>query len=224
MKTLIFGIVLIVLLGVAGFFYRNVMESAGAPEPVACTMDAKICPDGSAVGRVGPSCAFEACPPPNAEVPPFAFVLPAGYRANDQALGSDPTLLAAFEKSALGDGPSHAIVIRSFPIPAGKTDEDVIVEETLFETSGMGAESIDQFTEETIGGKPFYKVVVERFEAQVHSLYYLPSPAGVVYRFEVLERDVTEWTDPSLVVEELPEHAAFREMLRALEVAANQGG
>ena len=31
-------------------------------EPVACTMDAKICPDGSAVGRIGPDCEFAACP------------------------------------------------------------------------------------------------------------------------------------------------------------------
>jgi len=31
-------------------------------EPVACTMEAKICPDGSAVGRVGPNCEFTACP------------------------------------------------------------------------------------------------------------------------------------------------------------------
>lgn len=30
--------------------------------PVACTMDAKICPDGSAVGRVGPRCEFAPCP------------------------------------------------------------------------------------------------------------------------------------------------------------------
>lgn len=30
--------------------------------PVACTMDAKICPDGSAVGRIPPSCEFAPCP------------------------------------------------------------------------------------------------------------------------------------------------------------------
>lgn len=29
---------------------------------VACTMDAKQCPDGSYVGRVAPDCAFAACP------------------------------------------------------------------------------------------------------------------------------------------------------------------
>ncbi len=32
------------------------------PEPYACTADAKICPDGSAVGRTGPKCEFMACP------------------------------------------------------------------------------------------------------------------------------------------------------------------
>ena len=31
-------------------------------KPVACTMEAKICPDGSAVGRTGPNCEFSPCP------------------------------------------------------------------------------------------------------------------------------------------------------------------
>jgi len=31
-------------------------------EPVACTMDAKVCPDGSYVGRVAPDCNFAECP------------------------------------------------------------------------------------------------------------------------------------------------------------------
>lgn len=30
--------------------------------PIACTMDAKICPDGSAVGRTAPNCEFAPCP------------------------------------------------------------------------------------------------------------------------------------------------------------------
>jgi hypothetical protein len=30
--------------------------------PVACTMDAKMCPDGSYVGRTGPNCEFASCP------------------------------------------------------------------------------------------------------------------------------------------------------------------
>lgn len=35
---------------------------SGGAVSVACTMDAKICPDGSAVGRSGPTCQFAACP------------------------------------------------------------------------------------------------------------------------------------------------------------------
>ena len=31
-------------------------------ENVACTQEAKICPDGSAVGRTGPNCEFAECP------------------------------------------------------------------------------------------------------------------------------------------------------------------
>ncbi|MFH1054778.1 MAG: hypothetical protein V1744_01655 [Candidatus Altiarchaeota archaeon] len=32
-------------------------------KPVACTTEAKVCPDGSTVGRVGPDCEFQRCPP-----------------------------------------------------------------------------------------------------------------------------------------------------------------
>ena len=33
-----------------------------APEELACTEEAMICPDGSAVGRAGPRCEFAPCP------------------------------------------------------------------------------------------------------------------------------------------------------------------
>jgi hypothetical protein len=38
--------------------------AAAAPEEsrVACTMDARQCPDGSFVGRIPPSCEFAPCP------------------------------------------------------------------------------------------------------------------------------------------------------------------
>ena len=34
----------------------------GSGSTTACTMEAKICPDGSAVGRTGPNCEFAPCP------------------------------------------------------------------------------------------------------------------------------------------------------------------
>ena len=36
--------------------------AANGEVPVACTLEAKLCPDGSYVGRVGPHCDFAACP------------------------------------------------------------------------------------------------------------------------------------------------------------------
>jgi len=32
------------------------------PQPVACTAEALICPDGTGVGRVPPDCRFAPCP------------------------------------------------------------------------------------------------------------------------------------------------------------------
>lgn len=37
-------------------------STSGGGGVVACAMDAKLCPDGSSVGRIGPNCEFEACP------------------------------------------------------------------------------------------------------------------------------------------------------------------
>lgn len=38
------------------------VENTQDPEQVFCTMEAKLCPDGSYVGRSGPNCEFDPCP------------------------------------------------------------------------------------------------------------------------------------------------------------------
>jgi len=38
------------------------IEETKEEEMIACTMDAKQCPDGSYVGRIPPDCKFKACP------------------------------------------------------------------------------------------------------------------------------------------------------------------
>jgi hypothetical protein len=44
-------------------FTREVDSVPSNPDqPVFCTLDAKICPDGTAVGRTGPNCEFAPCP------------------------------------------------------------------------------------------------------------------------------------------------------------------
>jgi putative hemolysin len=46
-------------------FGCTTLPSSDTNTPVACTMDAKICPDGSAVGRIAPNCDFAPCPDTN---------------------------------------------------------------------------------------------------------------------------------------------------------------
>src|SRR3972149_7846548 len=65
----IFLIVIIVALAGAGIYIastRQVTSPVPAPipnpEPVACTEEAKQCPDGSYVSRTGKNCEFAKCP------------------------------------------------------------------------------------------------------------------------------------------------------------------
>jgi hypothetical protein len=60
--TILIIIVAVILIGATGYFaYLKLNQQ----NQVACTMDAKICPDGSSVGRGGPNCDFIACPEEN---------------------------------------------------------------------------------------------------------------------------------------------------------------
>lgn len=47
----------------AGYLNFSIWQSsAKVPEQVYCTQEAKLCPDGSYVGRTGPKCEFTPCP------------------------------------------------------------------------------------------------------------------------------------------------------------------
>lgn len=73
--TPILIIIIILLVGSVGYLVGrtnkpNVTSSSpttstilpSSTTPVACTMEAKLCPDGSSVGRTGPKCEFSPCP------------------------------------------------------------------------------------------------------------------------------------------------------------------
>ena len=63
-------IVVVFILGGLLYIYNpspTEYENPKEKEPVVCTMEAKLCSDGSYVGRTGPNCEFTACPiPPDA--------------------------------------------------------------------------------------------------------------------------------------------------------------
>ncbi|MDB5260627.1 MAG: hypothetical protein JWN37_858 [Candidatus Nomurabacteria bacterium] len=62
-KSLIVPIVVILLIiVVGGLAWSQYVSKSNDNEPTACTTEAKICPDGSSVGRGGPMCEFAECP------------------------------------------------------------------------------------------------------------------------------------------------------------------
>lgn len=68
------ALILFILLPIVTFYlglryqnpteYPSLMPRILPTHPIekACTLEAKICPDGSSVGRTGPNCEFAACP------------------------------------------------------------------------------------------------------------------------------------------------------------------
>lgn len=63
-------IIILIVLVVLGIIATSIFKTKiplvppVTDEPIACTMDARMCPDGSYVGRQGPKCEFAACPAP----------------------------------------------------------------------------------------------------------------------------------------------------------------
>lgn len=58
-QTIAIAVIIIVLTGIA---YVLGMAATNRSGTGACTAEAKLCPDGSYVERVGPSCEFAPCP------------------------------------------------------------------------------------------------------------------------------------------------------------------
>ena len=64
MKKVIICLIIVLLVAVGGVvaFWQYAKQVKPGSDLVACTMEAKICPDGSSVGRSGPNCEFSTCP------------------------------------------------------------------------------------------------------------------------------------------------------------------
>lgn len=69
-KNIIISVVVaagLITAAILGFkMYRADLVKNGGQQ--ACTEEAKLCSDGSAVGRSGPNCEFAACPAGNGEI------------------------------------------------------------------------------------------------------------------------------------------------------------
>jgi hypothetical protein len=231
MKQILAGIVLLILLGIGGFIYRYEVQSAkiqgtpGATSGItsqsngseACTQDAKVCPDGSAVGRTGPNCSFAVCPLPNIELTSgsttIGFVLPSGYK--DHIVPNDSSNYIGSYIQSLGAAPS-IIDVYNFPLANGQTPSQVMLAESYFDSSNSLATSTSEFKTITEGENTFYEIELGHTTNEVHSAYYLYEPTSVL-RFDITENGVqsSASADPN----SLPQHQALQQMLATLQIS-----
>ncbi len=62
MRKYLLALLVIIVITFVGVFTSRKVNLNDSGGNIACTMDAKICPDGSSVGRSGPRCEFAQCP------------------------------------------------------------------------------------------------------------------------------------------------------------------
>lgn len=212
-KTLVGGIVLIIVVGIAGFLYRNAVEHPS--RPIACPLDAKLCPDGSSVGRIGSSCVFPVCPAPNIELENtgISFALPTGFAP---VASFDAATIALYEKAIASTTEKSSLVINRYLIDASSTPLSVIQKTAI---GGATGEPVPPtaFSSVQIGKRWFSMVTIERFEAVIHVAYYITRENDVL-RFDAIDRAVTNWTSSGLNVNTLPANQALRELLSTLQL------
>lgn len=214
MKSFFVVLTLIIILGLGGFVYRVTTENKNTA--TACPADARLCPDGTALGRTGPSCTFPTCPPPNVSLSTIGieFALPVAYTAG-KSPSSDAEIVATYLRPGVASTTeSSEISIRRYPLMASSTAIDVIRATAIQDASGMPAPAT-AFSSITIGSHRFTVVTLGRFEGVVDVAYYL-ARGNDVLRFDAVDRGVMDWTDPSLVVASLPGSSDLRKMLGTL--------
>ena len=211
-KTLVYGIICILIVGVGGFLYRSVLEHPTTP--VACPVDARVCPDGTAVGRTGPSCSFAICPPPNISLSSvgITYAVPEGFVPSD--LPDAASIAAYVDVPSASTSAPNAINIRRFAVDASSTPLSTIQQTAIGVPSGLPV-SATSFSSTVLGSHRFTVVKIERFEGTIDVAYYLARTNDVL-RFDAIDRN-TDWTNPILDTAALPAHTALRKLLSTLQ-------
>ena len=213
MKSLFLGILLILIIGIGGLVYRNAVEHP--MQPLTCPLDTFTCPDGTLVSRTGSSCTFSVCPAPNISLASvnIAFAVPEGFtpvEPPDVASVAAYALPTTDSSIRLGD-----IIVRRYAIDASTTALATIQQTAIGGTSGVPV-SVTSFSSTVLGNRRFTIVFIDRFEGIIDTAYYLARSTDVL-RFDAIDRNVINWTNPNLDISTLPAHKALGNLLTTLQ-------
>ena len=214
MKYFLLGALLIIILAGAGFLYRNALEHPS--QPVACPMDAKVCPDGTSVARTGSTCTFPDCALPNVSLTyiGIAFALPEGFIPAPRSGDMGDVVMEYAMPTASSSEDVNSIIIHRYAIQASSTALATIQATAIAGASGAPV-SATSFSSKVMGTHRFTVVSIERFEGVIDTAYYLARATDVL-RFDAIDRGA-DWTNPDHNIATLPAHSALEKLLITLQ-------
>ncbi|MCX6729990.1 MAG: hypothetical protein NT058_00600 [Candidatus Portnoybacteria bacterium] len=179
-KILLILLVLIIIAGGIWYFTKD--------KPIACTEEAKLCPDGTAVGRTGESCEFAECPIADDQFKDWKTYTNAEYGYEIQYPATLKVNENVSENVSIG---SEAVPYIAINIYQGKTNMDFesVVQEILNNEYGalLDMDKV-QFTQKEIQGimsiEASFKQVVGGYDGTV-IWDYIPKDQKV-YRVALL--------------------------------------
>jgi hypothetical protein len=130
MKLYFLGVVVVLVIAAGGiYFYKTNVHTSTL---IACTAEAMMCPDGSAVGRTGPNCSFAPCP------------IADGYKnATYQIDGTAVTLTNGISEVAAAPGSASKVTTRYFGNDAtGDVNADGLPDVAFLLTQDSGGSGI----------------------------------------------------------------------------------
>lgn len=133
----IIGVIIFLLLIVGGASAAYFLNANKQPQEVACTMEAKLCPDGSSVGRTGPKCEFAPCPNPPTPKPTkdFTFTYPPYLFPVD--INQNPLVLNYYDGSALPTPKASGNIVYTISVGNKKIDPDTTLDNAIKAETGL---------------------------------------------------------------------------------------
>ena len=198
MKKVLIGVLaIIVIIGV--LFFLNKKEVVSPTDAVFCTQEAKLCSDGSYVGRTGPQCEFTKCSELSLEITytnteyGFSFSLPASWNGY-HLIPSTREIRDISSGKIIGNAPTLSI---RHPLWTRQTPrQDIPIDVyTLSQWVGVTTEKY------SVGAAPMPPSELDRNSKYVFALparYNYAYPEGFEEVEQILANKIMETFEPDL--------------------------
>lgn len=191
MKAILYIVALIAFITVAYLAYKQV--TTPAVEPIMCAADVMICPDGSTVGRVAPTCEFAACPVVESTVPADVQAHIDSKADLIRVTSPEPLDVIASPLTITGEARGYWFFEASFPVTLVNWDGLIIAEGIATADGEWMTEDFVPFTATLTFTKP-------AFDNRGTLIFKKDNPSGLPENDDALEIPI-RFDDDELIVQ-----------------------